>query len=128
MNGNCFKDFIRKSPHTAIFYKDNIITYDELYKNVNRYSNLLLKRLTHGDHIAIQLSDSPEYFYMFWGAIKAGIIPYLYSTMLDDKDYEDLYKKYPVKLIITDDSISQFDTDAVDDSDHSPFETKETDL
>ena len=128
MNGNCFKDFIRKSPHIAIFYKDKVITYDELYKNVNRYSNLLLKKLTRGDHIAIQLSDSPEYFYMFWGAVKAGIIPYLYSTMLDDKEYNDLYTRYPVKLIITDDTISQFDIDAIDDTDNNPFETKETDL
>jgi acyl-coenzyme A synthetase/AMP-(fatty) acid ligase len=125
---NAVTDFIRKSPHIAIYYKDKVITYDELYKNVNKYSNLLLKRLSPGDHIAIQLSDCPEYFYMFWGAVKAGIIPYLYSTMLDDKDYEDLYKRYPVKLIITDNSISQFDIDAIDDTDHTPFETKETDL
>ena len=128
MTYNAVIDFIRKSPDVAIFYKDKVITYNDLYRNVNRYSNMLLKRLKRGDHIAIQLSDSPEYFYIFWGAVKAGIIPYLYSTMLGDKEYSDLYGRYDVSLTITDKNISQFDMDAIDDTDNEYAETTREDL
>lgn len=125
---NAVNDFIRKSPHVAIYYEDQIISYEDVYSNVNRYRNKLCKSFKPGDRIGIKMSDSPEWIYLFWGCVKAGIIPYLYSTMLKDSEYDDLYKRYPILTCFTDDTIVEFDKAAIDTTDNPPTETEETDL
>ena len=114
MNYNAVTDFIRLSPHTAIYWEDQEITYEDVYHNVNRYRNKLADLYQMGEHIAIKMSDSPEWIYLFWGCVKAGIIPYLYSTMLKDEEYEDLFKRYPVVATFDDDNITSFDITADD--------------
>ena len=128
MTYNAVKDFIRKSPHTAIYFEDKIISYDEMYTNVNRYRNELNNRFKPGELVAIQMSDCPEWIYLFWGCVKAGVIPYLYSTMLRENEYEDLYTRYPVSHIFTDDNIIEFDQQAQDITDNIPFKTDPKDL
>lgn len=126
--GNSVNTFIKKSSKVAIYYNDTIITYDTLYKNVCRYANCLSKHFDRGDTIAIKMSDSPVYFYLFWGAVKAGIIPQLVSTMLSDEEYAKLIKSYPVKRVFTDNNIIDFDMMAVDPTDHPAAEVKDNDL
>ena len=73
----------------AIFTTDGIeVTYGELFENVNKSGNLLKRLgLRKGDRILMMVKDSPEFFYLFWGAIKAGIIPVPINTLLRTKDY-----------------------------------------
>ena len=55
---------------------------------VNRSGNLLKNLgLKLGDRILMIVKDSPEFFYLFWGAIKSGIVPVPVNTMLRSKDY-----------------------------------------
>jgi acyl-coenzyme A synthetase/AMP-(fatty) acid ligase len=128
MNYNAVTDFIRLSPHTAIYWEDQEITYEDVYHNVNRYRNKLADLYQIGEHIGIKMSDSPEWIYLFWGCVKAGIIPYLYSTMLKDEEYEDLFKRYPVVDVFDDDNIISFDKSAIDETDHPPVDTSEDSL
>ncbi len=125
---NSVNTFIKKSPKVAIYYNDTVITYDELYTNVCRYANHLRKHFNKGEFIGIKMSDCPVYIYLFWGAVKAGIIPQLISTMLSDDEYTKLVERYPVKHIFTDNNIADFDMAAVDPTDHPAADVKDTDL
>jgi benzoate-CoA ligase family protein len=65
------------------------VTYGELVANVNRCGNALLTMgIKRGDRVLMVVKDSPEFFYLFWGAIKAGIIPVPLNTLLKAGDYQ----------------------------------------
>jgi len=67
---------------------DDDVTYGELYKNVNRVGNVLKSSgLGSGDRMLMMVKDSPEFYYLFWGAIKSGIIPVPINTLLRAKDF-----------------------------------------
>ncbi|EJW11403.1 Benzoate-CoA ligase [Rhodovulum sp. PH10] len=63
-------------------------TYAELAAGVNRCANLLAgENLARGDRLLMVVKDSVEFFYLFWGAIKAGVVPVPVNTLLRAKDY-----------------------------------------
>jgi acyl-coenzyme A synthetase/AMP-(fatty) acid ligase len=65
------------------------VTYAELAERVNRTGNALLGAgLEPGDRMLMVVKDCPAFFYLFWGAIKAGIVPVPPNTLLRAKDYE----------------------------------------
>src|SRR5688572_24566718 len=52
------------------------VTYGELAERVNRAGNALLALgLRPGDRLMMVVKDCPAFLYLFWGAIKAGIVP-----------------------------------------------------
>lgn len=64
------------------------VTYRQLAENVNRCGNALLEMgLQRGDRVIMIVKDCAEFFYGFWGAIKAGLIPVPINTLLRAKDY-----------------------------------------
>jgi benzoate-CoA ligase family protein len=64
------------------------VTYRELAENVNRCGNALLALgIGRGERVIMIIKDCPEFFYVFWGAIKAGLIPVPVNTLLRAKDY-----------------------------------------
>jgi len=64
------------------------VTYAELAERVNRCGNALLALgLRRGDRLLMVVKDCAEFFYSFWGAIKAGIVPVPLNTMLRSDDY-----------------------------------------
>jgi benzoate-CoA ligase family protein len=64
------------------------VTYAELAERVNRCGNALLGLgLGRGDRVLMAVKDCPEFFYLFWGAIKAGIVPVPLNTLLRRADY-----------------------------------------
>ena len=46
------------------------------------------------------IKDAPEFFYVFWGAIKAGIIPVPLNTLLRAKDYSFMIEDSAARGII----------------------------
>lgn len=67
------------------------ISYAQLAENVSRAGNALLGLgLVPGDRVMMAALDEPDFFYVFWGAIKAGIIPIAVSTFLKTDDYHYL--------------------------------------
>ena len=75
----------------ALHYNGEEITYARLAENVNRAGNALLKLgLAPGERLVMAALDEPMFFYIFWGAIKAGIIPIAASTFLKAADYRYL--------------------------------------
>ncbi|HSM93055.1 MAG TPA: benzoate-CoA ligase family protein [Anaeromyxobacteraceae bacterium] len=64
------------------------ITYAELAENVSRCGNALLSLgVRRGDRVLLIVKDCAEFFYLFWGAIKAGIVPVPLNTLLRADDY-----------------------------------------
>jgi hypothetical protein len=64
------------------------ITYSELAGNVGRAGNALLELgLAPGSRLIMAALDDPYFLYVFWGAIKAGIIPIAASTFVKTADY-----------------------------------------
>ena len=67
----------------------NDVTYATLVENVNRAGNALLGLgIGYGERVLMMVKDSPEFFYLFWGAIKAGVVPVPINTLLRAKDYQ----------------------------------------
>lgn len=64
------------------------VTYAELAGNVARCGNILRGLgLRRGDRVLMAVQDSPWFFYVFWGAIKAGLVPIAVNTLLKAHEY-----------------------------------------
>jgi acyl-coenzyme A synthetase/AMP-(fatty) acid ligase len=64
------------------------VTYRTLAEKVNRCGNAFRSLgLAPGDRILLVVKDCAEFFYAFWGAIKAGYVPAPLNTLLRAHDY-----------------------------------------
>jgi benzoate-CoA ligase family protein len=64
------------------------ISYRQLADRVGRCANALLGLgVTPGSRLLMMVLDGPAFFYVFWGAIKAGIVPVPINTLLRAADY-----------------------------------------
>lgn len=73
---------------TAIRTVHGDTSYAELAAGVNRAANLLTGLgVGRGERVLMIVKDSVEFFQLFWGAIKAGIVPVPLNTMLRSRDY-----------------------------------------
>ena len=73
----------------AIRTADSAVTYDELAANVNRCAHALPSLGLHrGERLLMVVKDCPAFFYLFWGAIKAGIVPVPLNTLVRSDSYE----------------------------------------
>jgi benzoate-CoA ligase family protein len=64
------------------------VTYAALAENVNRAGNALLDLgIGRGDRVLMAVKDCAQFYYLFWGAIKAGIVPVPLNTLLRTADY-----------------------------------------
>jgi benzoate-CoA ligase family protein len=72
----------------AIHTADSSVSYAELAANVDRCANALVKLgLKRGERLLMVVKDCPAFFYLFWGAIKAGIVPVPLNTLLRSSSY-----------------------------------------
>ena len=63
-------------------HRGSVVTYATLAEHVNRAGNALLELgVSPGDRVLMVVKDAPEFYYVFWGAIKAGIIPVPLNTL-----------------------------------------------
>ncbi len=64
------------------------VSYATLAERVARCGNALKRLgLERGERLLMAVKDSPHFFYLFWGAIKAGIVPVPLNTLLRAEDY-----------------------------------------
>jgi 4-hydroxybenzoate-CoA ligase len=73
---------------TAFIDPERSVTYAELQAAVNRVANLLLASgLEPEDRVALVMLDTVDFPAVFWGAIKAGIVPVAINTLLSTEQY-----------------------------------------
>ena len=78
-----------RSRKAAIRTVDGDVSYGELAERVNRCGNVLRDMgLSPGDRLLMVVKDCPEFFYLFWGAIKAGMVPVPVNTLLRASDLQ----------------------------------------
>ncbi|MGP0095166.1 MAG: benzoate-CoA ligase family protein [Xanthobacteraceae bacterium] len=67
------------------------VSYAALAERVARCGNALLGLgVSPGARLLMVVKDCPEFFYAFWGAIKAGIVPVPLNTLLRAEEYKFL--------------------------------------
>jgi benzoate-CoA ligase family protein len=77
------------------------VTYAQLAERVNRTGNALTAMgLKPGDRLLMVVKDCPAFFYLFWGAIKAGIVPVPPNTLLRAPDYAYMFEDSGSKLVV----------------------------
>lgn len=73
----------------AILCEAGNVTYAQLAERVNRAGNALAALgAKKGDRVLMMVKDCPTFFYAFYGAIKAGIVPVPLNTLLRAGDYQ----------------------------------------
>jgi len=77
------------------------VTYGQLAERVNRCGNALKKLgLGKGERLLMIVKDAPEFFYLFWGAIKAGVVPVPLNTMLRAEDFAYMIEDSGARAIV----------------------------
>jgi benzoate-CoA ligase family protein len=90
-----------RASKAAIRTTSETVTYAELAERVNRAGNALLALgLVPGDRLLMIVKDCPAFFYAFWGAIKAGIVPSPLNTLLRAADYAYMIEDSACKLVL----------------------------
>ncbi len=78
-----------RGEQVALRTVDSEVTYGALAANVNRCGNVLRELgAASGDRVLMVVKDCPEFVYLFWGAIKAGMVPVPVNTLLRAPDYQ----------------------------------------
>jgi benzoate-CoA ligase family protein len=73
---------------TAIRTIHGDVSYADLAANVDRCAQALTRLgLRPGERMLMAVKDCPEFFYLFWGAIKAGVVPVPLNTLLRHDTY-----------------------------------------
>jgi acyl-coenzyme A synthetase/AMP-(fatty) acid ligase len=77
-----------RADRVAIYAGDRRITYRDLGAQVNRAGNALRALgVRPEERVFLLLLDSPEFAYLFWGAIRIGAVAVPTNTALRPQDY-----------------------------------------
>jgi benzoate-CoA ligase len=90
----------------AIHYRDEKITYQEVFERVNRTGNALRDLgIQIENRVLLILPDSPEFVYGFFGAIKIGAVAVPTNPWMLAKDYQYLINDSRARAIIVHESV-----------------------
>ncbi|MDE2335188.1 MAG: benzoate-CoA ligase family protein [Rhodospirillales bacterium] len=85
----------------AIRTAEGDVTYAELAERVARCGNALkVLGIAPGARVLLAVLDRPEFFYLFWGAIKAGMVPVPLNTLLRADDYRYMIADSEAELVV----------------------------
>ncbi|MBV8208093.1 MAG: benzoate-CoA ligase family protein [Acidobacteria bacterium] len=83
-----------------------VVTYGQLAQNVNRAGNALRALgVRREERVAMLLLDSPEFLYVFFGAIKIGAVPVPLNTLLKAHDYEYLLNDCRARVVVASEAL-----------------------
>lgn len=86
---------------TAFMDPARTVTYGELYDAVVRVGPMLNRLgVERENRVAVVMLDTVDFPAVFWGAIRAGIIPVLLNTRLTVDQYQFLLKDSRAKVVI----------------------------
>ncbi len=69
------------------------VTYGELAERVRRWGRALADAgIAPGERMMMVVKDCPEFVYLFYGAVRAGIVPVPLNTLLRSADYRYMFE------------------------------------
>jgi benzoate-CoA ligase len=91
----------------AILCDDRTITYQMLSENVSRFGNALRKSMDvrMEERVAFLLPDSPEWVYVFFGAMKIGAVALPLNTNLKPENYEYFLSDSRSRVLVVHESL-----------------------
>lgn len=96
-------------------------SYNDLAAQVARCGNqLLYLGLNSGDRVLMIVRDCPHFIALFFGAIKAGIIPIAVNTMLRSQDYTFLVGDSECRAVVYSEVFMETVTAGLLDANYSP--------
>ena len=97
------------------------VGYRQLATGVNRYGNAMKGLgIETGERVLMVVKDCPEFFFVFWGAIKAGIVPVPLNTLLTARDYTHMIDDSSAAAIVWSPEFDGTVLDALAQADHAP--------
>ncbi|NKC14473.1 MAG: benzoate-CoA ligase family protein [Gammaproteobacteria bacterium] len=85
----------------ALVDRSGAYTYGELAERVNRAGNALLASGAKQEtRVALCLLDTVDFPAVFWGAIKAGLIPIPLNTLLTRDDYDYMLRDSRARILV----------------------------
>jgi benzoate-CoA ligase len=86
---------------TAIYYREQEISYDQLLKQVNKAGNGFKSLgIEIENRVMLLLPDCPQFFYTFLGAIKIGAVAVPVNTLLRANDYLYVLNDCRAKVLV----------------------------
>ena len=90
-----------RADRPAILCGERTASYGDLYKNVNRFGNILNDRgIGREERVAILLPDIPEFAFAFFGAIKTGAVAVPLNTFLGPGEYKYTLNDSRARLLV----------------------------
>lgn len=97
----------RYSKKTALMYKDDEITYEELEHRANRFANVLNDLgVAENAHVAIQMGNKPQFMEVFWGTLKSGRVPVPLNLRLPPKTLSYILENSDSVILVADEEKS----------------------
>lgn len=91
---------------TAFIDDQVACTYDQLAENVNRAGNMLRTLGAEMEtRVMMCMLDTVEFPAVFWGAIKAGVVPVPVNTLLTSRDYDYMLRDCRARILIVSDAL-----------------------
>jgi benzoate-CoA ligase family protein len=92
-----------RASKAAIYYQDNVYTYDDLCRLTNRVGNVMRGLGVEPENrVLLILQDSPEWLASWFGAIKIGGVGTHAYTYLRASDYSDFIELVRPKVVVVD--------------------------
>jgi 4-hydroxybenzoate-CoA ligase len=85
----------------AVYTEYKNYTYNDIQKMANKTANAFRELgLAVDDRVLILMLDVPQFYAVFWGAIKMGAVPIPVNTMLTPDDYEYYLNDSRAKVLV----------------------------
>ena len=90
-----------RADKTAFIDAGGTLSYGELAARCNRMGNLLKTfGVARETRVAVLMHDTNDYPVVFWGAIKAGVVPVLLNTLLNGDQYAHMLADCRAKALV----------------------------
>ena len=110
-----------RAERLAIRTIDETVTYGELAERVSRCGNLFASLgIGSGERVLMMVKDCPEFFYAFFGAVKAGMIPVPVNTMLRADDYRFMLDDSECTALLYSPEFAETIESALGEASHKP--------
>lgn len=97
------------------------ISYAELAEQVDSAGAVFKSLgLQQGDRLLMAITDTPMFFFAFWGAIKAGIVPIAVNTLVGEKEYRLLIEDSGCAAVVYTSDLASTIRPACESSSHRP--------